>query len=264
MQFQTSITLNSRAQMWTEEKRRTVWFLISSARQNLGIAIDPVVASAFVILQKYFRGEIDDEYDLFILMAAALFTSCKASDNFRPVNCIVSELCRVCNRSKSPIVRQLIGSHFLNPEDPNITMQYNDLKLISAAEVDLLKANNFSVLVDLPFSHFERWKQSVIDHFPNQISPEFLRQCNKVMIDICLLICSYYYLDVPPEVAAAAAASKSFGNDQWVTSVKEKYGDNVFNLAVQSINIEDSKTVRKPPQRAPPANIIRPLAVVFV
>ncbi|KAK8900435.1 hypothetical protein M9Y10_002762 [Tritrichomonas musculus] len=226
---------------WSEEKRRTVWFLISSARQGLGITIDPIVASAFIILQKYFRGEIDNEYDLFILMSAALFASCKAAEVFRSVNDISRELYRLCVRSRSKAINQIISSHLLSPD---CTVTYQDMKLILAAEIDLLKANDYTISMDLPFSHFEKWKKNVIEN-SCLIDEKFVKLCNHVIVDICLLICSCYYLDVPPEVAAAAAASRTFGNDQWVISVRQKFGNDLFDLAMNSIQFEDSRTMKR-------------------
>lgn len=225
---------------WTEDKRRMVWFLISSARQGLGISIDPIVASAFIILQKYFRGEIDNEYDLFILMSAALFTSCKAADVFRSINDITRELYRLCVRSRSKVINQIISKH-LYESDYNVSCQ--DLKLIIKAETDLLIANDFEISMDLPFAHFERWKKNMIEQ--SLMDENFIKLCNNVMLDICLLICSCYYLDVPPEVAAAAAASRTFGNDQWVTSVRQRFGNDLFDLAMNSIQFEDSRTLKR-------------------
>lgn len=225
---------------WSEDKRRMVWFLISSARQGLGISIDPIVASAFIILQKYFRGEIDNEYDLFILMSAALFTSCKAADVFRSVHDIARELYRLCVRSRSKVINQIISTHFLSPD---YTASCQDFRLILQAEYDLLRANDFEISMDLPFHHFERWKKNMIES--SLMDENFIKLCNHVMLDICLLICSCYYLDVPPEVAAAAAASRTFGNDQWVTSVRQKFGNDLFDLAMNSIQFEDSRTMKR-------------------
>ena len=251
--------------IWTEEQRRTVWFLISSARQNLKIAIDPIVATAFIILQRYFRGEswVDNDYDLFVLMSAALFHSCKVSGKCYKIDTIVQELCRICCKSRSGYIKNMIGSHFIQPGIENLSQE--EINLISAAEVDLIRANNFNTQIDLPFSHFEKWKQSVVDHFSNS---QFTCLCNKVMIDMCLLICSCYYLDVPPEVAAAAAASKTFGADmQWIEDVKSRYGNDVFELALNLINIEDSKTMKRKPQPHPQQTtcaIIRSNHLVFI
>lgn len=228
------------SQEWTEDKRRMVWFLISSARQGLGISIDPIVASAFIILQKYFRGEFDNEYDLFILMSAALFASCKINEVFRSASDIIRELYKLCVRSRSKLINQIVSKHCVYPD---YTVAGQDVSLVLTAEIDLLRAIDFVNKIDLPFAHFDKWKKSMIEQA--LMDQNFIKLCNNVMLDICLLICSCYYLDVPPEVAAAAAASRTFGNDEWVISVRQKFGDDIFNLAMNSIQFEDSRTMKR-------------------
>ena len=224
---------------WTDFERRTVWWLICRARNNLQVEVDPVVATAFVILQRYFRGETDDEYQLFYLMAAALFTSCKAAENFRPGCDILRELKRCCLSSHSSLVRQMCCIN----EDCEFGL--NDMHILNAAEMALLRAIDFDYSIEMPFEHFNRWKRSVILELPDVAS---VAMCNRVLVDICLIICSDYYLDVPPEVAAAAAAQEMFGNQPWIVDVQERYGDEVFQLALRSICFEKSRTARPPPQ----------------
>ena len=222
---------------WTDIERRTVWWLICRARNNLRVEVDPVIATAFVILQRYFRGDVQDEYQLFYLMAAALFTSCKAAENFRPATDILRELKRCCLSCGSNVVRRMFCI------DENCEFGHNDIALISAAEMNLLRAIDFDYTIEMPFEHFNRWKKSVILELPDVSS---VAVCNRVIVDICLVLCSEYYLDVPPEVAAAAAAMEMFGLQPWIVDVQERYGDAVFQLAQRSIWVEKSRTAVKP------------------
>lgn len=219
---------------WTDVQRRTVWWLICRARSNLQVEVDPVVASAFVILQKYFREDYEDQYELFYIIAAALVTSCKASGNPRPVSMILNALSNICQSANSQTIRNLFS--VLTRKQ---VFDYEDMLMVNGAEIDLLRAINFSYDIEMPFTHLNRWKQSVRETIPDIESVEVI---NKIMVDICLIICSDYYLDVPPEVAAAAAASGTVGVQPWITEVKERYGEEVFNLALQSLNFEKART----------------------
>lgn len=227
---------------WTDEQRRIVWTLISKARRGLQIEISPIVASAFIILQRYFRSSDDCSYELFILMVAALFTACKAADNFRPIHVVYAELSRICQSAPSMKIRSLLGDR----DQGNQLIDPMDLVAITRAELDLLKSIDFNFDIDTPFVHFDKWKQTLMMAMPNE---EFIRLCNSVIIDICLMICSSFYLDIPPEVAAAAAAAESANQDilpaetwEWMRKVKEKYGQSLFDLAVDSISREKSRT----------------------
>ena len=174
---------------WTDEQRRIVWTLISKARRGLNIEISPIVATAFIILQRYFRNSDDCSYELFILMVAARFTACKAADNFRPIHLVYAELSRICQSAPSMKIRSLLGdrdqgSQLIRPED---------LVEITRAELDLLKSIDFNFDIDTPFVHFEKWKQTLMAAIPNEA---FIRLCNSILIDICLMICSSFYLDI--------------------------------------------------------------------
>ena len=238
---------------WTDEQRRTVWCLICKARRGLQVEISPIIASAFIILQRYFRQSDDCCYELFILMAAALFTACKAADCYRPIQIVYAELSRICQSAPSMRIRSLLGER--EGQEGNTLINPEDLLAITRAELELLRAIDFNLEIDTPFTHFERWKQTLVARIPNE---DFIRLCNSVIVDICLMICSGFYLDVPPEVAAAAATEESVDMGviprdtfEWLKSVKEKYGQNVFDLAMESITHEKRKTVFRTPPNAP-------------
>jgi hypothetical protein len=116
---------------------------------------------------------------------------------------------------------------------------------ITRAEVDLLKTIDFNFDIDTPFVHFERWKQTLIAFVPDE---DLIRLCNSVIIDICLMICSAAYLDVPPGVAAATAHSVDAAilpveTVAWLQAVHEQYGKELFALAFGSITAEKARTV---------------------
>ena len=176
-------------------------------------------------------------------MVAALFTACKAADCFRPIQVVYTELTRICQSAPSMRIRSILGdreNQIQSEIDPR------DLIQITQAELDLLRSIDFNIEFDSPFTHFERWKQTLQAQIPNE---NLIKLCNTVIVDICLMLCSAFYLDVPPEVAAAAATAESLCTDvipaetfEWLRSVKEKYGENTFELARQSISEEKRKT----------------------
>ena len=231
-----------------------MWTLICKARIGLKLELSPVIATAFVILQNYFKNEEDCPYKLFVLMTAALFTSCKATNTYRPLEMIYNELSRICRTAPSTLIRSLVG----NDQTGSTAMGAPQLEEITRAELDILQAIDFNVNVELPFSYFEKWKMRIQSHIPNEY---FVRICNGVIIDICLIICSRFYLDLPPEIAAAAAAKESLGDEliteetaKWFDEVQEKYGTEIFELALQSIKMEKEKTFQRRPIQQQPSS----------
>jgi hypothetical protein len=239
-------------QSWDDQQRRIVWTLICKARRPLQVEIDPIIARAFIILQRYFRDTDECAYELFILMVAALFTACKAADTFRPMKLIYGELTRICQCAPSMKIRSLLRDRELTGDYPEPDSAA--IVQITRAEVDLLRTIDFNFEIDTPFVHFERWKQTLIAHVPDEA---LIRLCNSVIIDICLMICSAAYLDVPPEVAAAAATAHNVDTAilpietvAWLQAVHEKYGDELFALALESITAEKARTVAPRPAPA--------------
>ena len=241
----TTVPVRSLAQIqgsWTDEQRRLVWYLICRARSRLRIEVNPVVATAFVILQRYFRSGFDCPFSLFTLMATALWTSCKQNDSFRPMALVWQELENVCANDPSLLVRSLCSeSHAIE-----VGLTDDAKQLMTLCEFNLLRATNFDFDIDLPFNHFDAFKPRFLAEMPQEHVNSF---CNRALIDICLFICSQYYLDVPPQVAAAAAMAESFATEtmppqtsQWVESIREEYGSSLFELAVQTIVHEKERT----------------------
>lgn len=236
---------------WTDDQRRIVWTLISKCRIGLQVELSLIIATAFVILQNYFRTNTECPYRLFYLMVAALFTSCKANKCFRPIQMVYDQLAKICLSAPSNMVRSLVGPEIQQIGGP---VPQDQLQIITQAELDLLKAIDFNVNFELPFTHFEKWKSNIQATVPND---HFVKICNGVIVDICLVICSKSYLDLPPEVAAAAATKESIGEEnlspetmQWIDEVNAKYGSEVFELAMHSITMEKQKTFQRRP--APP------------
>lgn len=270
---------------WTDAQRRIVWMLLVKARAGLKIEINPVVATAFVILQKYFRNldknyedqmnenEIDSNYDLLTLMIAALFTACKIrNDTFRTMENIYYELSKICINAPSQKIRLIVSprvNHYMISK-----LCFDDYKVISQCEIDLLDATGFNIAFDLPFKYYN----DILIVLDSLLPRDSMRDIyNTWLIDACLMICSQYYLDLPPDVVAAAAVVDSFENRptqfnlntqqqiqfnqpmndtvsiadgatqyiaDWVEGIKQKHGEKLFQLAQHAIMEEKQRTVQ--------------------
>jgi len=227
---------------WTDETRRVVWYMISRARKTLQIELSPVVAKAFIILQYYFNN-IKEEcpYKMFTLMTAALFTSCKIENCYRSIEVVHNELLRLYKAFPSQNLHRILGADLAGKEIASI---------VKKAEIDLLDSINFNTDFELPFIHFEKWSGFIKSRFNNE---SFIKLCQTVIIDICLAICSKFYLQLPPEVAAAAAAKDCLAingldpqvleeTNKWLLDVQNRYGDALIELATNSIQFEKNNT----------------------
>lgn len=225
---------------WSSDQRRVAWTLISMSRQGLYIDIDPAIATAFVLLQKYFR-HCNTHYDLFILMNAALFSSCKQQDLFRPMYTVYGELFRICSVAPNAVVNSLVTEHV--GEVPS----HEDLELIAQAELDIISAGQYNFNIELPFSYLNMVAEMLALELPREALPTCQRQ---IMLNICLVIRSDDYLDIAPEVIAAAAIAQCLMNHEahgpvyaWVVSVAQKYGETMYVAARDSIEFEKHGTV---------------------
>ena len=94
---------------------------------------------------------------------------------------IYNELSRICKSAPSPMIRTLSGTDTMDA----FIMTREQLDQITKAELDLLTSIDFDANFELPFQHFELWKNKLQAKIPNE---NFLRICNKVIVDICLVI----------------------------------------------------------------------------
>ena len=234
---------------WNGPGRRTVWTIIARVRFALNLEIAPTIATAHCLLQKYFENTVECPYEMFILMIAALFTTCKANNNYRSLEVIFNELRSVCSKFPSPEVREMVTK---------ITFSDKILTEIANAEIELLASNRFDINVALPFGYFDKWKVELQRILPDD---DFIKICNSVIVDICLLICSRGFLDSPAEAGAAVAIQNmlvehgsrlaSYSEEthksllEWLRSIREKYGDKIFDQIDEMISSEKSRTVAR-------------------
>ena len=229
---------------WDDRSRRIVWFVMSKTKNILGITLSPIIATAFVILQSYFRETNDNAYKLLTLTCASLTFSCKLSSTFRSIQDVFSAIIRVClSISTKPLKEFLVGTRFksdLKPLD-------EEVELIQNAEISLMSALGFDFNIELPFGYIDQWQQNYLTDIPHERQTQFVQQ---VKLDCCLVICSENCLDVPPEVTAAAAVNETLKTQEYSHDdseiqnyIKTKYGSiTSYELALSSIRYEGSRT----------------------
>ena len=230
--------------VWDNRTRRTVWFIMSKTKSILDISLTPVIATAFVILQSYFRATTDNVYKLLTLTCASLTFSCKLASTYRSISSIFAAIIRVCLSINSKAVREFLAGTNYNDD---YTPTKEEIDLMQDAEISLMSALGFDFDIELPFNYIEPIQQTYLTEIPHERQTQFVQQ---VKLDCCLVICSENYLDVPPEVTAAAAVNETLKTQEYSHDdseienyIRSKYGSiTSYELAINSIRYEGSRT----------------------
>ena len=231
---------------WTEKERRIVWFIMSRSRNTLQISLSPTIATSFIMLQNYFRSNsYESTYKLLTLIASSLFSSCKYYNEKRSLDLIFSVLGKLCDTINSPILKKIIENiQFLD----NYEIHPNEIELATRAELDILDSLEFNINIELPFNYIELWKPYLITQIPEKLRIQLF---TNISIDICHIICSDNYLDLPPELTAAVAFFDSIEHEfpefsienNIIVNIKNRYGSDLFDVALNSLFNEKNKTV---------------------
>ena len=234
---------------WNDRTRRTVWFIMTKTKKFLNIQISPIIATAFIILQSYFRDTPDNQYRLFTLVCASLTFSCKLSETYKSIQDVFSAVLRVCIGIPSKVLKDFVfGTTFTQDLQPS----NDESELIKNAEISLMSSLGFDFDIELPFVYVDKWEHNFTTVIPKEYKVSFIQQ---VQLDCCLVICSESCLDVPAEVCAAAAFTEAMKSQPRADSshledyIKQKYGDTSYELAINSIRIELSRTAPMPTQQ---------------
>jgi hypothetical protein len=234
---------------WDDNTRRTTWFIMTKTRKSLSIEIIPIVATSFIVLQSYFRSTHDNQYRLLTLICASLTLSCKLAETNRTISHIFSAILSAIFGIPSQAIRDfLIGASYTPDNNPTV----EETDLIKNAEVMLMHSLEFNFDIELPFVYVDRWESCFNRVVPIEYKMKFVEQ---VKVYCCLVICSESCLDVPAEVCAAAAITEELKSKssssipELEDYVKAKYGNKCYELAVNSLRFEMSRTAR-PPSKA--------------
>ena len=139
--------------------------------------------------------------------------------------------------------REIVGGKNYDQE-----MDREDFEMLTSAELEILHTIGFDLEVETPWMYFNKWKVTFCQmHTPEET--ELI--CNRALVDLCLVLSSDIYLDIPAEVTAAAAAEESLsgvvippGTMEWLKSVRDLYGESVFTKVRTTID-ERRKRTRK-------------------
>ena len=196
---------------WTDEQRTMGWIVISAARRNLRLSISPCIASAFIILHRYYRTKRKRSHRLYLLLVSALFLSCKMEDTYRALATIFQEvvgiLVKVLGKMKPAKGVELFGER--NFSDPVLSLA--EIREISMIELELLNALDWRLEIELPFQHFNEIKP-LLGELVEKIGDGVEKLFDLVLRDLCLIVRAQEYLDIPPAVSAAVSVAHSFAN----------------------------------------------------
>lgn len=191
---------------WTPEQRQKGWIVLSFSRTRLNLPISPCLADSYVILHRYFRTERDREHKFSILLTASLFLSCKIEDMFRPMASIFKELCTCLQITTAKLGIERTRAIFGDRDYSNQELTESEIDEICSLEVDFLNALDWNSYIELPFEYVNQHWQSVLRCAGDKQS-ELSGIIDLITRDVCFILCSEYYLDIPPICLAAAAVS---------------------------------------------------------
>lgn len=225
---------NERA-VWNGCTRRLVWTIMSAMRRPLNLSISPVIATSFTLLHHHFREHEHSPYMITQLIIASIFLGCKIEDAFCPMNYIYAAYASVCRfiLKKADGVASLLAIGIHGPIEDS--MKEDAILEISKIEIELLNNIKWNLYIDSPFKYM---KQHVIVDSGSEEQQTFSQN---VLHNLCLLMRTSRYLDLNPEISAAAGVFLAFRGGicdcSWANSVREREPE-AFNECLDIIKME--------------------------
>ena len=205
---------------WTDAQREMGWIVISGARRNLRLSISPCIASAFIILHRYFRTKARRSHKLYLLLVSALFLACKMEDTYRSLVTIFQEIAGCLVKVEEKLTKEkemeLFGERDFSK--PDITDE--EINEIGVIELELLNALDWKLDIELPFSYFNEIKP-VLGELVAKYGDRVERLFDVGLRNLCLIVRSEEYLDIPPAVSAAVSVENSFKRLQLPEKITE-------------------------------------------
>jgi hypothetical protein len=235
---------------WSELHRHISWSLLTYSRGRLKIGLDTCVATAFMMVHNYFLVKQSSPYSLFIILVTALFSSCKMNENVRTMQQIYSELLNCCRDASNRIGLQRLIDNLGRDNFDNCAMTAAEVNEVGLCELDLLEANGFNMKIDLPFKHTDQF----VNPYYGQLPPEVLGPVkNKLVMNICKLLCYQKTAEMPACVLAVAATKNAFGEicaiphetESWMMRVEEEYGIEVIQQAQEELVAKTKPTTKQ-------------------
>jgi hypothetical protein len=211
---------------WSVEQMDIGWLVSSVARKGLRLAITPCIASAFVILHRFFHQPVrPDPTDMCILLTSAIFLACKIEDQYRSLRSIFKELSSALQLVQCCVPKEKVNALFGKREYGNCELTDVELCQIGFLELEFLNALNWDLQIDLPFRYMSRND----DEFRAKVGPDVPLdiKLSNVLRDLCLIMKDPEYLEFPPELSAAVAISRCFAGIElpdtvgsWIVKVR--------------------------------------------
>lgn len=231
-------------QKWTDEQRNYAWIIMSYSRRKLQLTISPCIASAFVLLHRYFNDPTHKNEPLYILMTSSIALACKIEGTFRGMQTIFAIISDCISEQISKFIKNKarIKAIFGDRDFSSSQLTEEELKMAGKCEIHLLNSIKWNMKIDLPFNHFNEAK-------PTYLLVGTSEPFDVALRDLCLIMKDEQYLLIPPEVSAAAAIEHSFCQchfeevtSNWIQKLKQQYPDE-YSRALSIIQNEGQKCI---------------------
>ena len=243
---------NNFKEIWNDSVRDIAWTLLSYSRINLNLTVSPVIASSFIILNKYFLLNPNSNIDLYMLLISSLFLTCKIEDIYRPLNIIFKAFSISCirfqNEIKIKIPIEILNIIFSNRDFNKNVLTDEEISKIPYIEINLLNSIKWDMKIDIPFTYFNIHRNDLNE--TNYSINEIEYFCNNILRNICLVIKSPKYLDIPPEIIAVSSIFEAFEGKNipnkvfdWILNVKNQ-NEKIFNDTLLFIQQKSLKCIK--------------------
>lgn len=231
---------------WSEMHRSCAWVVISFSRRDLSLTISPCIASAFVLLHKYYNDPYHKDEPLYLLLTSALFLACKIEDTYRSLKHIFAALSKCITTISQKITIDRAKKLFGDRDYTVSELSSYEMHQVALCEIHLLNSIEWNMEIDLPFNHFNDAKPA-FESLPQNENLD--ARFNAVLRDLCLIMKDKQYLQIPPPVSAAVSIQHCFSGttlpqstSDWIEQLKNQH-PNEFEIAFQIIQNEGPKCV---------------------
>lgn len=217
--------------VWRGMPRRIAWSIISHMRIFLQVDIHPIISTSFMMIHNYYQSKPKKVHKLYILILTSVFTVCKKYETPRSMSFILSCLLNVCREFSKKIDIENLKKTVDLDDFTNRQITLQEITIVNYCELDLIEANNFELMIDLPFLYTTEIVKPNISMLPPEISKNI---DDNLLKYLCIILCSEHCSDFHPEIMAVAASSFAFNGveieipkpiNDWMIEVAEKFGD---------------------------------------
>lgn len=223
--------INETEIVWRGMPRRIAWSIISHMRLFLQVDIHPIISTSFMMIHNYYQSKPRKIHKLYILILTSVFTTCKKYELSISMPYILSCMLNVCREFSTKINAENIKKAIDLDDFTNRQITKEEIICVNNCEMDLIEANNFELIIDVPFLYTNQFVKPNISKMP----PEISKSINDILLKyLCIILCSEHCCDFHPEIFAMAASLFAFDNakteipkpiSDWMMDVTEKFGE---------------------------------------